>query len=175
MKKLVKVFLLSLTIAGITFSGTALGDITLNITGTIKASPCEVDAGSDNTINVDLGKNIEATKLAAQDSYTDWVPVTILLKNCPATTTAAIAKFTGTPATATGAADMYENTGSAKNVQIELQDSETGASQGNNSTMEAPVSASAASFALQARAYSVEGGATPGNIAGSVQVSFTYQ
>ena len=176
MKSAFKMGLLSLAIAGMAASGSALADATLKITGTIKASPCEVDASdSNNTINVNLGDNIEAVSLANAGSATDWVAVTLSLKNCPDTTTNAIASFTGTAATETNVTDMYQNTGTAENVQIELQDKESGERKGNGSTMEAVVSANAASFPLQARAYTAQGGARPGNIEGSVQVSFTYQ
>lgn len=156
--------------AGISYSALA---VDLKITGTIKASPCTVDAAGGN-INVNLGDNIQATSLTAKTGST-WVPVTISLKDCPTSTTQITAAFSGTQAAEeTG---LYKNTGDATNVQIELQNVATGVRQGNGSTLITPVvlATNQATYNLQARAYSFQGDVAPGSVVGTVQVAFTYQ
>ncbi len=175
-KKAFKNTALCLALAGMGASYSALAaDATLNITGTIKASPCTVDAVGGN-INVDLGTNIQAASLTA-GLGSEWKQFVLHLKDCPTATTSVVAAFTGTPATESGATDTYLNTGDAGNVQIELQDRTDNSRKGNGSNMTAAVVAAThdATFPLQARAYSVNGGVTPGSVIGTVQVAFTYQ
>ncbi|MFC0226272.1 fimbrial protein [Serratia aquatilis] len=169
---------LALASMGASFTTLAAG-ATLTIKGTIKASPCVVDADdAAGNVSVNLGDSIEANTLAAPNRFSDWKDFTLHLKDCPDATTQAVATFSGTQATETGAANMYKNTGTAGKVQIELQDSRGGGTrQGNSSTMMVPVTLAThdATFPMRARAYTVEGGVTPGTILGVVQVAFTYQ
>lgn len=152
---------------------TASADTQLNITGTIKASPCNVNVPVGG-VNVDLGQNIMAATLAEAESATDWKPISIEINNCPAATTSATMTLNGTVDTIKP--EMYKNTGTASNVQIELQ-STTGDALGNASTMIQTINTATrgAIFSMQARAYSSTGNATPGTIAGVVQLTFTYQ
>ncbi|TQI81985.1 minor fimbrial subunit [Serratia fonticola] len=166
----------ALAAAGISTSALA-ADATLNITGTIKASPCTVVADdASGNVNVKLGDDIQAASLTPQKG-SEWKPFDLKLKDCPDTTTAVVAAFTGTPATETGGEDLYKNTGDATKVQIELQNRTAGTRLGNGSNMKVDVvgATNDATFPLQARAYSVEGGVTPGTVVGTVQVAFTYQ
>ncbi|MFI8417430.1 fimbrial protein [Serratia sp. NPDC078593] len=175
---LFKSTLLLVAAASMGVSQFSLADTQLNIKGTIKASPCTVDTPSSSGITVDLGDNIQASTLATPKSGSEWVPVPIRLKDCPPTTSAVMATFAGTPATEE--TDLYANTtaaGAATLVQIELADSANEARMGNGKSMAQPVSSATndATFNLKARAYSSAGGATPGDIVGTVQVSFTYE
>ncbi|OMQ20392.1 fimbrial protein [Serratia oryzae] len=159
---------------GMSYSALAADNTTINITGTIKASPCTVDASAGNVVNVDLGTNIQAASLTAGKG-SDWVPFALHLKDCPTSTTSVTAAFSGTQAAEE--AGLYQNTGDADKVQIELQNVATSTRLGNNSTLVAPVLSTTkdATFSLRARAYSANGGVTPGSIVGTVQVAFTYQ
>ena len=79
-------------LALLAMSGNAhAADSTINITGTVVASPCTIEAVK----NVDLG-DIDATKLAATGTSSDYVSFSVNLTNCPATTTSATATFSGT-------------------------------------------------------------------------------
>ena len=164
--------MLGLTVGGGTIQP-ALADTALNITGTIKASPCTVSDNGGSGISVNLGDNIEATSLAAPSSASGWVQFNIPMSNCPTTTQQVSAAFSGT--VAEESATLYKSTGTASRVQIELQDS-AGNNQGNGTTLIQPVNATTheATFPLRVRAYSSQGGATPGSILGRVVVSFTY-
>lgn len=156
---------------GIGYSALA---VDLNITGTIKASPCTVDSADGQTVNVNLGTDIKAASLSTGGQGSTLVPFTLHLKDCPTSTSSVTATFSGVQADED--ATLYKNTGDATKVQIDLQDM-SGVRKGNGSTMTATVvqATSDASFPLQARAYTVKGGATPGSVVGTVQVSFTYQ
>lgn len=161
-------------IAGVGTCQPALADTSLNITGTIKASPCIVDDNAGSGISVNLGDSIEAKDLAAAASGSKWIYFTIPVRDCPATTTIVTGAFSGTAADESST--LYKSTGDATKVQIELQDS-AGNNQGNGTIMQQPVNSSThqAALAMRARAYSFQGGSTPGSILGRVMVSFTYQ
>lgn len=164
---------LLLGLAAVIASHSAIADTQLNITGTIKASPCTINVPTGG-VNVDLGQSIEASSLITAGSATAWKPIAIEVNSCPATTTSATMTLNGTPDTTE--TQMYKNTGSATEVQIELQ-SAAGASLGNGSTMVQDIDSktNGTTFNMQARAYSSAGKATPGDINGVVQLSFVYQ
>lgn len=175
-KRTLKKALLCLVVAGmgVSYSVLAADTVNLKITGTIKASPCTVVADSGNNITVPLGNDIQATSLTAKTG-SEWKPVTMHLTDCPTSTTSVKAEFSGTPAAEeTG---LYQNTGDAGNVQIELQNAVLNQRVGNGSTMVAPVVSATndATFSLRARAYSSTGDVTPGSVIGTVLVAFTYQ
>lgn len=69
--------------------------VTLNITGNVIASPCQVSSDSI-TKSVDLGQNIQASSLQTAGSATEWVNFDINLNSCPAGTTKAIMTMHGT-------------------------------------------------------------------------------
>jgi len=72
--------------------------------------------------------------------------------------------------------NMYANTGTATQVQIEVQN-EAGTTLGNASQMQKNVDSASrgTTFDMLARVYSAQGNATPGTIVGTMQVTFTYQ
>ena len=71
---------------------------------------------------------------------------------------------------------LYKSTGGSRRVQIELQNNQ-GANLGNGKSMTQSVNQATheAKFNLRARAYSTNGGSTPGSIEGVLQVTFVYQ
>ena len=151
----------------------ASADTVLNITGNIKASPCTISLPSGG-MNVDLGQKILASSMAEAGSSSDWKPFSIALTACPASTSEATMTVNGTPDETES--DMYANTGSATQVQIQLQTSD-GTALGNAAqkvqNIDTPTRST--TFDMRARAYSAQGKVTPGTIVGSVQVTFTYQ
>lgn len=159
-------------IAMATFCANSADPVTLNITGNIVASPCQVSSDSI-TKSVDLGQNIQASDLQVAGSSTTWVPFTINLNSCPAGTTVAIMTMHGTPDT-NNPLDMYANTGTATNVSVQLQ-SQAGDQLGNSKTLKGNVSSSAVSYPLRARAYTQNGAVTPGTISTVVTATFVYQ
>lgn len=168
-----KVPALVLFMAAIIIPCCAIADTQINISGTIKASPCKIDVPSGG-VNVDLGQDIQASTLSDAGSATEWKPFTIVLTECPTTTSAAIMKLDGMPDEFENT--MFANTGSAGQVQIEVQ-SQAGAPLYHGVEITQPVSTNAqgTAFEMKARAYSSQGKATPGSIVGTVQATFTYQ
>ncbi|WP_411754880.1 fimbrial protein [Serratia sp. (in: enterobacteria)] len=178
MKAIFKTTALCLALGGMGVSYSALAvDARIKITGTVKASPCTVDAvGGD--VNVDL-KEIKAHTLTA-GAGSPWEDFSLDLSDCPVSTTDVIATFTGTAADES--ADLYKNAAAnpAGSVQIEMVDrSSPGVNRrlgsGSDMTVQVDHATNTATFPLRARAFSTHGGATPGSIEGVVQVALTYQ
>lgn len=165
---------LLLCLAAAMLSHSASADTQLNITGTIKASPCKIDVPAGG-VNVDLGQSIMAATLSEAKSATDWKPISIVLSECPATTSKVTMTLNGTADTTE--TEMYKNTGSAEQVQIQLQSTTGSKALGNNASMVQDIASASkgTTFNMQARAYSSQGNATPGTINGVVQLTFAYQ
>lgn len=174
MKGMFKATALCLALGGMGFTGSALANVTLNINGTVKASPCQVVTDGKGNIDVKLngGKAIEAASMANPLSHTDFEAFSLTLKDCPTATSKVTATFSGTPADES--VDMYKNAGDADSIQIELTDKSETLKLGSGATMEVPVVADVATFDLKARAFSLKGGVKPGSINTAVQVAFVY-
>lgn len=153
--------------------GAFAGDpVTLNITGNVIASPCQVSSDSI-TKSVDLGQNIQASSLQTAGSATNWVNFDINLNSCPAGTTVAIMTMHGT-ADLNNPADMYRNTGTATNLAVQVQ-SQAGDQLGNTKTISGTIASNAYTYKLRARAYTQNGGVMPGSISSVVTATFEYQ
>ncbi|WBM72580.1 type 1 fimbrial protein [Buttiauxella sp. WJP83] len=151
--------------------GYAVDPVTLNITGNIVASPCQISSDSVSK-SVDLGQNIQASDLQTAGQATTWTNFTINLTSCPAGTTTAIMTMHGTADTA-NPVDMYKNTGSAQNIAVQLQ-SQVAAPLGDGKTISGTIASNAYSYLLRARAYTQNGAVTPGTIAAVVTASIVY-
>ncbi|HBV4841649.1 TPA: type 1 fimbrial protein [Klebsiella aerogenes] len=148
--------------------------VSLNVTGNIIAAPCEIRNDSiTQTIDLGDGAPIQADTLRTAGAATPWIPFSIGLVNCPAATTKATIQFHGTPDT-DNPADMYQNTGSAGNVAVQLQGS-GGEAFGNGQSYTGLISNNAYTYNLRARAYTQQGNVTPGTISAVVTATFTYQ
>lgn len=146
--------------------------VTLNITGNVIASPCQVSSESI-TKSVDLGQNIQASTLQAAGSTTDWVNFDINLNSCPAGTTKAIMTMHGS-ADLANPRDMYLNTGTATNLAVQVQ-SQAGDQLGDTKTISGTIASNAYTYKLRARAYTQNGGVMPGSINSVVTATFEYQ
>lgn len=146
--------------------------VTLNITGNVIASPCQVSSDSI-TKSVDLGQNIQASSLQTAGAATDWVNFDINLNSCPAGTTKAIMTMHGT-ADLNNPADMYRNTGTATNLAVQVQ-SQAGEQLGNTKTISGTIASNAYTYKLRARAYTQNGGVMPGSISSVITATFEYQ
>jgi len=158
-------------LALLAMSGNAhAADSTINITGTVVASPCTIEAVK----NVDLG-DIDATKLAATGTSSDYVSFTLNLTNCPATTTSATATFSGTASNT----DYYANSGTAKNVEVELVSSYSSTNMGNGKTFNIGIDAAThgASYGLKTHVKNDGKGsaATPGSVSSAIQIAMAYK
>ncbi|MDU3693877.1 MAG: fimbrial protein [Klebsiella michiganensis] len=142
-------------------------DITITINGKVVAKPCTV---STTNASVDLGELYTFSLLSA-GSASAWQGTELDLSNCPVGTSRVTASFSGT-ADATG---YYRNQGTARNIQLELQD-EGGNTLNNGARKEVQVDDSTQStrFPLKVRALTVNRGATQGTIQAVIYVTYTY-
>ncbi|MGL4430250.1 MAG: fimbrial protein [Silvania sp.] len=149
----------------------------INVTGNVTASPCSVDI-ANSTLNIDLG-DTPATDLATAGAFGQDKQFTLALKDCPASTTKATATFSGT-ATA-GDANGFANTGTAVNVAIKIKPAAAAWSDNsvnpNQSSWQQNVNATShtVKYDFAVRPYTVSGNVSPGTIASTMQVAFTYQ
>lgn len=151
--------------------GYAADPVSLNVTGNIVASPCQVSSDSV-TKSVDLGQSILSSDLKTAGNATSWTSFTIDLNNCPAATTIATMTMHGTADT-DNPNDMYKSTGTANNIAVQLQ-SQAGDLLGNGKSITGNIINNACSFLLHARAYTQNGEATPGTIVSTVTATFVY-
>lgn len=148
------------------------GDLVqINITGNIIASPCHIDA-SNLTQNINLGDDLQTSALNSPSRGTDWKDFSIKLTDCPAGTTQVVATFHGTPDEEEPS--YYKNAGTAKNIMIQL-DTQGGAYVVKNDfVLNAAVDNGLAEFKLSTRAYTKNGGVTPGTISTAITVDIKY-
>lgn len=142
-------------------------DVTITVNGKVVAKPCTV-----STINaaVDLD-DLYTFNLIPAGSSSPWHSVALNLSNCPVGTSRVTASFSGM-ADATG---YYKNQGTARNIQLEVRD-EGGTTLNTGARKEVQVddATQSASFPLQIRAITVDGGATQGTIQAVINVTYTY-
>lgn len=148
--------------------------LTIDIIGTVVASPCTVNGG-DESLDVNLGNNIEADELSSSGNGTNWKNFTLALTNCPVSTSSFSVAFAGT--TDSDDADFYANTGTATNLKLALTSQDGNTIFSNGSSLEnvlIDASTHAYNLNLRARAES-KGLVMPGTIKGQIQATFTYQ
>lgn len=142
-------------------------DVTITVNGKVVAKPCTV---STTNATVDLG-DLYTLSLVSAGSYSLWNKVVLNLSNCPVGTSRVTASFSGT-ADSTG---YYKNQGTAGNIQLELQDTDgTRLNTGARKEVQVDNATQSASFPLQIRAITVNGGATQGTIQAVISVTYTY-
>lgn len=142
-------------------------DVDITIIGRVVAKPCTV---STTTTTVTLG-DLYTFDFVSAGAASAWHDVTLSLTACPVGTSKVTATFTGT-ADSTG---YYKNQGTAKNIQLQLQDS-SGNTLNTGAKRNVPVSDAtySADFPLRVRALSVNGQATQGSINAVINVTYTY-
>lgn len=153
----------------------AADSVSIKVTGKIISLPCTTVNGGAATKSVSLGDSIGADTLSKAGSGSTKVLFEIPVTGCPAGTTNVKATFSGT-------ADpdsivRWKNTAAnpAPNTAVEITNQSNGNLVYDGSTLDAPVSSGNATFKLQARAYSPDGSAKPGDIEAVVVATFEYQ
>ncbi|MDG1641113.1 fimbrial protein [Klebsiella huaxiensis] len=167
-----KALVLILACTGLFSATSSANSANIDITGTVVASPCVVNAGNES-LAIDLGTAIQADSLKNNNSTSPWVEKTLALTSCPASTTSFSVVFTGT---ADDDTDFYKNTGTATNLKIELTDENGNTAYKNGAALTnvAIPNTHAYDLKLRARVMS-KGNVMPGTIEGQVQATFTYQ
>lgn len=174
--KVTRLLTVKATMAGVLLgmmSGANAADpVSINVTGNIVASPCEIQSDSTNIV-VDLGQSIQASTLQNAGNATPWVGFDVNLINCPAVTSSATITFQGM-ADSGNPVDMYTSSGTALNVAVQMQGI-GGQPLGNGRSLTGAFASNAYSFHLRARAYTNTGYVTPGTIRSVVTAAITYQ
>lgn len=151
----------------------AADPVNINITGRVVASPCVVN-NSTNNLDIDLGQNIQAASLATAGSGSTIVTKDLVLTDCPAGTTSVKMALSGTADSTSPT--MYQNTGTATPLAVELSNAATSDILSNGATVTQNVQGDkTVTYKLGARAYSAAGGVMPGTISAIVVADFTYQ
>ncbi|HBZ9641397.1 TPA: type 1 fimbrial protein [Citrobacter farmeri] len=152
------------------------GDSVSNdIKGKVVASPCTTINGGTATIPVSLGDDIQTSSLATPGSGSTLVKFEFPITDCPVSTSNVKATFSGTADSVDNTLWKNTATSAAPNTAVELSDQATGTKLSNGSVLNAAVTSGTATYKLQARAYSVQGSAKPGDIESIVVMSFEYQ
>lgn len=154
---------------------TAFADdpVTITVTGTVVASPCEVDP-ENVANNIDLG-DLQASSLATAGSWVSQGVKAFHVKliNCPAGTSSVTATFHGTPSDVAGFTDRYKNIGTAQNVVVGLQWPDGVTQYSDGATYATAITEGGADFYLQAYVMAT-GQSTPGSINSTITMSFAY-
>lgn len=172
MNEVIKNSVLALIVVASGYNVAVADPVNINITGKVIASPCTVDTASN--LSVDLGQNLQAADLNASGKFSTWVPFSLKVSNCPNSTNNVIATFSGT-ANAADTSRLYQNTGGAGNLAVELQQADLpNKALGNGQMLTVPVAMdNTAEFKLRTRAWATAV-ALPGTIVAVVSATFTY-
>ncbi len=151
-------------------------DAKINISGTISDPPCTFDAGGGTNLSINLGNDIQARALSSNGKGSDWVPFTIKFVDCPRDKSKVEIKFSGTPDDV-DQIYLYANTGTAKNVGVELRENSGGSYDrgfGNGQSIPEYIAADRSlKLDLKARVRAT-GAATAGSVASMVLITLTY-
>lgn len=153
-----------------TLAACASADVTLNISGTVIASPCTT--GTSDSYTFDLGQEIPVASLQTYGQTTPPKSHDIVLSNCPAGTTKVTAKFSGTPFSES--TTNFKNDGDATHLGINITNGNGTITYSNGSTATVNVDASRkATFPLTVKGVTV-GNTSTGSIKAAIVMSFTY-
>lgn len=173
MNKFTRYLSLAVLVSLFTSQVYATDNVNIKVTGKIVASPCTTINGGSSTLNVPLG-DIQATTLATAGSGSSMVAFELPLTGCPASTTKVKVTFSGTADTD---ATRWKNTAAAPaaSTSVEISQQDTSVLVSNDTSITEDVVSGAVTYKLQARAYSKDGSAMPGDIESVIVASFEYQ
>lgn len=141
--------------------------VSLTFNGNIKASSCTV-----SDINLNLGTTLAADLFYTAQSGSNWQNFNINLTNCSPSITQAKLTFSGTADT-NDINSLYKNQGTAQNVAVQLKAADD-TPLGNTKTLMASISSLGATIPLKVRAFSSNGGGTPGTIYANITATIIY-
>ena len=164
---------------GSAHSAFAIDPVQITVTGNIVASPCVIDDGSVMK-EIPLG-DLQSADLNTAGSGSPWVEIDIVFKSCPAGTSTITATFHGT-ADAGDPNTLYSNTAvdagedkAAKNIAVQLEGlADEPYGNGKTATIDIASAGATPTFKMHTRAFSKDGGATPGKISSVITMSFAY-
>ncbi|MTB65521.1 fimbrial protein [Providencia sp. wls1943] len=153
----------------LSFYGIAGDSITLNFNGNIKAAPCQIeqtnyviDLKATNIVNLRNGQQAP------------WVGFSIKLKDCPTNTRESIVTLTGTVEPTNS--DYFINSGTAKNVALDLVTGTSLSRVKNGTQITTPINVQTrqAEIPFSARVTSLNNAMVAGTFRSHVEFTFTY-
>jgi len=165
--------------AGMVHSAFAADPVQITVTGNIVASPCIIDSKSVSK-DVPLGE-LQSADLNAAGSSSPWIPIEVSFESCPAGTSTITATFHGT-ADNDDSTTLYSNSAvdagadkAAKNIAVQLEGlADEPYGDGKTATIDIASAGTTPTFKMHTRAFSKNGGATPGLIKAVITMSFAY-
>jgi len=166
--------LIALALGLISGAACAIDPVTLYVNGKVVAAPCQVDSDSvDKAVDLFGPQGVRASSMYTPGSASPFVMFNFSIINCPAGTMKVTLQFNG-PADDNQPEDAYQNSGTAKNVAVQLRNMQ-GGPLGNNKTLTTDIVNRQANIYLLARAFSKNGKVTPGTVSSVVIVTLTWQ
>ncbi|HGH4663329.1 TPA: fimbrial protein [Enterobacter kobei] len=147
---------------------------TIDLSGTVVASACTVDAGSKNqTVRFDQARAVNFSRVGATG---EWQDFSLTLSSCPSSTTRVQATLTG-DSDSDDQTKFANSSGDATGMamQIMTRDHLTEISPAGSITVDVDRTTHNAQFPLAARLYTPTGTVTAGEFNTTVQFTFTYQ
>lgn len=170
MEKVMTVFVFIMTVI-ISFSSLAESTVNLTFSGDIKAATCNVSGGGN--ISIDL-KEMPANLFKTTNSSSIWNNFTVKLVDCSPTINQVKLTFSGTADNA-DVDNLYKNEGTAKNIAVQLQNSNGKIPLGNQKLLYIAVNGqSTVNIPLRTRAFSKLGNATPGTVSAKITATIVY-
>lgn len=154
----------------------AMGETTLNFVYQISAAPCVVQT-SDVDVKLDDMYTTDFTAAGNNGYGGQWKAFSITVGNCPDQTDKVRVTFSGTPSAGDGT-KFYHSSGTATNVDVEIQSAETDQNLGNNQTWVQDIDPTTKGTVinLKARAHALSAGnVSPGTIQSAVLATFSYE
>ncbi|OMQ22958.1 fimbrial protein [Serratia oryzae] len=170
---------IAIVAAGLVLSTAALADNTIKFQGEVADQTCDISINGNASTPLILLPTVAASSLATAGATTGQTPFTISLTGCTPSvgTTAIKTVFVGNNLTATG---NMGNTGTAKNVSLQLVDPASAATpldltgQNGAAGLSLANGATSASYDFAVR-YFAEDTVEAGSVLGSVQYAVSYQ
>lgn len=146
----------------------------INLSGTVVASPCIVDAGTKNqTVTFEQARAVDYKKIG---DISEWQDFELTLSSCPASTTQVSAQLSGdADHDDTTKFANAQGTALGMALQIMTRDHQTEISPGGTLTASVDKASRRAIFPLSARMYTPTGQVIAGQFQTIVQLTFTYQ
>ncbi|HFD6682397.1 TPA: fimbrial protein [Providencia alcalifaciens] len=145
--------------------------VTLNFKGNIKAATCNISGG--NNIDIDL-KRMPVDLFNQPQSGSDWKMFNIDMNNCSSYVNQIVLTFSGTADT-NNINDLYKNTGTAKNIAVQLESGDGTTPLGNQKVLRVPLGGkNSLSIPLRTRAFSALGNASTGSVSANITATITY-
>ncbi|WP_146108453.1 fimbrial protein [Photobacterium angustum] len=151
------------------FSNTAFssGPPKITVYGKVVILPCESVPVNEN---IDIG-TLKTGDFINKRSFSPWKQLTLHLEHCPINNFTVRATFNSEKGINAG---DFKNTGTAKNLDIQIKNDDNDQLVNNGSYVEKKIIHNSVDYSLSVRAYSPSGNITKGTIKSTIAVTYQY-